>query len=486
MDTRNDSDTFSMYFQHFFAQRHVYNSSNSVQFSDVSSISSALMNDCDILLNDASTERETHPILTEILNIWLKYKRPICAFDDMIKILRNIPTTDTAFKSAINTTFNKCVQDVLHENNVLMYIECETCHGFQEHAMIEMGSPLTCQQCTSKLKAENYFIYIGCSDQITSSLKKNFDQIIEYYYKICQKIARGESGICDVWDGDILRNLVTLNSGKIVLSYACNTDRVSIWGSNHTSIWPIQLQQNNLPPQSRFQTENILLIGFFVGRHAPNMNNFFYPFLCEFLELENDPILHSYDGREYECKPYITHCVVDLPAKNKLQGIKLYCGHNACTYCLHPGIPIRSRAVPERKYIRYVAQQTPSPYRDSIETVEIMRNIDTRKNRRTNQGVDSISCMVAFPHFDIIYSFPIDYMHESLLGVMRTLTNLWFSTKYATEKFHVRLSWQKIIIKRLKQYKPFSLCGAARTIDELKQYKAKDFRKQQRKNWKGL
>ena len=37
--------------------------------------------------------------------------------------------------------------------------------------------------------------------------------------------------------------------------------------------------------------------------------------------------------------------------------------------------------------------------------------------------------------FDVIENDPIDYMHCILLGVMRTLTSLWFDSKHHKEKW---------------------------------------------------
>lgn len=38
-------------------------------------------------------------------------------------------------------------------------------------------------------------------------------------------------------------------------------------------------------------------------------------------------------------------------------------------------------------------------------------------------GIKSKSCLVAAKHFDLILSFPIDYMHCVLLGNMKKLLN---------------------------------------------------------------
>lgn len=37
------------------------------------------------------------------------------------------------------------------------------------------------------------------------------------------------------------------------------------------------------------------------------------------------------------------------------------------------------------------------------------------------------SNLIELPNFDIVQSFPLDYMHLVLLGVVRKLLNLWLS-----------------------------------------------------------
>lgn len=47
-----------------------------------------------------------------------------------------------------------------------------------------------------------------------------------------------------------------------------------------------------------------------------------------------------------------------------------------------------------------------------------------------------MSCMVAAREFDVINSFPIDYMHCVLLGVMPKLFSLWFDSKNHKEPYY--------------------------------------------------
>ena len=51
-------------------------------------------------------------------------------------------------------------------------------------------------------------------------------------------------------------------------------------------------------------------------------------------------------------------------------------------------------------------------------------------NQQAKFGVKGSSVMLSLPGFDIIKSFPIDYMHCVLLGVVRRLLSSWFGSTH--------------------------------------------------------
>lgn len=126
--------------------------------------------------------------------------------------------------------------------------------------------------------------------------------------------------IRDIWDGDLLKELMEAHPAQIVLWVTCNTDGVSINACNQKSIWPIQLHLDNLPPRLRFMNENVMVIGLFVGDRAPEMNSYFFPFLSEMSHYAEENFTHEHRGKIYNCKPMVSHCVVDLQAKNNFRG----------------------------------------------------------------------------------------------------------------------------------------------------------------------
>lgn len=146
---------------------------------------------------------------------------------------------------------------------------------------------------------------------------------------------------------------------------------------------------------------------------------FFYPLIQEIKSLKESPIRFNNGDRFYDTEVVLAHCVVDLPAKSKLQGIRSHSAFSSCTFCLHPGKSIRN-AFNNGKYVRYISNGTPYPKRNHQDTIQCMLDV---KNEPID-GVARLSCMAAVENFDIIHSFPIDYMHQTLMGVTKTLMTL--------------------------------------------------------------
>lgn len=77
---------------------------------------------------------------------------------------------------------------------------------------------------------------------------------------------------------------------------------------------------------------------------------------------------------------------------------------------------------------------------------------------------------------DMVNTFPIDYMHNVCLGVMRKLLNCWVGGKLT-----VRLASQtvKLLSNRLlsfREYMPREINRKPRSLDELPRFKATEFR----------
>lgn len=118
----------------------------------------------------------------------------------------------------------------------------------------------------------DFFIYIGVKKQLIQSVSQNISAILSHR----EKFVEGRfSGCRDIWDGKILRKMIT-GENNVILSLLLNTDGASANKSNQYTFWPIQLVQNHLPPEIRYKTNNIIVCGLYYGKKTPRMSHFFF------------------------------------------------------------------------------------------------------------------------------------------------------------------------------------------------------------------
>lgn len=417
-----------------------------------------------------STDENNTGVVEKIMCVWLKYNLPIKAFDELVSIIRDVPTTDNELSKSLNINFYQCLRKTLQPNEVVFYFNCEKCGGYQAVEFTSRESAL-CEQCDEVLKDNQFFVYIGVRSQLMSSLKIYLTEIIEYQQKIRARHLDSPDTYQDIWDGRILKATMAKYENDALLPLAVNTDGAAIYNSRSVSIWPIQICQNYLPPEFRFKNENLLLVGLHVGKKAPNMNVFFYPFFTEMTALEEEVVHMNQNRREYSFRFVLSHCVVDLQAKTKVQGIKPCNSLSACTYCLHPGASVPN--VKKGSFIRYIHEDVTSPLRGHTDTIEAMLSV--KENIPIN-GVERMSCFGRLQNFDVIFSFLYDYMHQILLGPVKLLLHAWFDKHNSKEWFYVTPKRQLIINGRLAKIKSLEYSMNPRPIGELKKFKAKDFR----------
>lgn len=275
--------------------------------------------------SDANSNNN-NPVIEKILLLWLKHNIPMNAFDQLMNILHGIPLNEyKQFISSTNTNFGKCMNEAITANDIIFYVKCVKCDGLQAKRIDEPKQ--LCLKCNSVLEENSYFVYIGFLPQLMAKINNHFDEILNFRYEITQRYDKNPGSISDVWDGSHLKEIVKSNMNDIILSLSLNTDGASIYKSTQTSVWPILLHQNYLKPETRYKNENILLVGLYIGKKAPDMNTYFYPFINEFRQIQKSKIELTREGKNYVFQPVISHCIVDLQAKSKLQGIKPHNSH---------------------------------------------------------------------------------------------------------------------------------------------------------------
>lgn len=104
-----------------------------------------------------------------------------------------------------------------------------------------------------------------------------------------------------------------LGLGQDDISVSWNTDGVPLYESSKCSIWPIQLQINELPLKQR--AKRIVLAGLWFGGEKPEMDVFLKPFVDEMNKLSSSDFLWTAtDGTRKHTRVFPGPCVVDTIA----------------------------------------------------------------------------------------------------------------------------------------------------------------------------
>ena len=85
----------------------------------------------------------------------------------------------------------------------------------------------------------------------------------------------------NIYDGAIYQKQLKSKgflSQRNNISFTWNTDGIPGFKSSKYRIWPLYLTINELSPQKRWRSDNILLAGLWFGPQKPNMLSFLNPF----------------------------------------------------------------------------------------------------------------------------------------------------------------------------------------------------------------
>lgn len=177
----------------------------------------------------------------------------------------------------------------------------------------------------------------------------------------------------------------------------------------------------------RYLSENILVVGLYCGLEKPNLGAILEPLAEEMKHLLKGIFIYHQEN-VIQCVPLIMYCACDLQARSPLQNISAVAGYNGCPSCEHPGVSTFN-GYTKHKYVRYLKEMNPSPMRTHRDCVEIFHKIIHCEPIENMKGIKGISPMIGFKYFEFIDGFTTDWMHGSLLGIMKQLMDIWLGKK---------------------------------------------------------
>lgn len=422
-----------------------------------------------IMSTDCNSSRDNEELVSttdltntidKLIQHFIDNKTSLQELERLAVLLNSVPgarvTLPTTRYLLMKEMQSKCLYDCA------TYILCSKCKVYTKKAFFS-PDVVQCKQCCSQIisKDSKSIIYIYIEAQLKSILLNNWESVIGYQQTIRDK---NNSNIEDVYDGIILKNIMKDND--YVLSLTVNTDGVSYEKSNRKSVWHLQLLCNFLPPQIRFNIENIILCGIYYGEKKPNLLQFFEPLGEEMQNLQMD----GFTANDIIFKVFIAHGSFDLPAKAQAQNTVQFNGYDGCGYCYHHGVAFG-------KTVLFPNEENIAKLRSHEEMIAAMEKVHQSRKELCVLGVKGISPMIVFDGFDLVYSFGVDYMHNSLLGNVKACLKLWLSPKNKDEPYYIQKAGREELNKRISALK---LCiffkRKPRTMLYLHQFKASEYR----------
>jgi len=152
-------------------------------------------------------------------------------------------------------------------------------------------------------------------------------------------------------------------------------------------------------------------------------------------------------------------------------------GKYGCAKCYQPGVTVSTSTRGHTHAYPFNAVDPVGPKQTTSAHV-----LDARKAHLENSAIKGIkgptyTWLMKLSSYDIITGTVIDYMHCTLLGVMKQLMSLWFGTEHNKEKYYISRHIS-VVDQRLKEIKlPSIISRKPRAISEhFKYFKASELR----------
>lgn len=226
-----------------------------------------------------------------------------------------------------------------------------------------------------------------------------------------------------------------------------NVDGLPISKSSGSQLYPILI--------SLFSSKFVAVVGLYHGYEKPKeSNDLLKEFVDEAINLSNNGVCFMNTTIPFKIKGFIC----DAPAKSFVRYTKGHNAYNSCTKCCQEGTYINNRIC----------------FTD-LECIK--RSDEDFLLLRKEEHHTGISILTNLPNFGLVSSFPLDSMHLIFLGVMKKLlVTLWCVGKPPYKLSSRNLSAMSESLLQLRDHIPLEFCRKPRALNEVKRWKATEFR----------
>ncbi|XP_049799526.1 uncharacterized protein LOC126234822 [Schistocerca nitens] len=227
-------------------------------------------------------------------------------------------------------------------------------------------------------------------------------------------------------------------------------DGLPLFHSNSGELWPILGSVLNIPSLS----STVFPIGIYFGlkKHS-SCFEFLNDFVEEIVGLIRNGLICN--GKNVAVR--IKGICCDAPAKAFILGIKGHNGYFSCTRCKQEGSFFDNRMT--------------FPIFDSLPRTH--EGFINKEDTEFNTGDTPLTTI---PSLHMVSSFPLDYMHLVCLGVMRTMIYVWMFGPAPLKLPSRIIDSISSNLLSLKASIPVEFCRKPRGLDEVKRWKATEFR----------
>ncbi|CAF4182121.1 unnamed protein product, partial [Rotaria magnacalcarata] len=253
-------------------------------------------------------------------------------------------------------------------------------------------------------------------------------------------------------------NLSILQITKKKLTLTLNVDGVKLSKNSQTTIWPILLVVNEIPPNSRFKIENVIIAGVWPGPSKPSRGEIrllLRPFIDELLYLESGYIFDFHDGTTDKVQVYLIGACCDKPAQAILQCISEPTAAFGCGRCEVSGfmVPtkndgnVRSFSMDYDNTIN-VTKRSNKRYDELITIYQLQQQLkdlwpnkkklpDVLIDEQREKGIVGVCLLRDLTYFDVGRSFMSDSLHNVYIGAFKRMLDLWLNKKYRKENWNI-------------------------------------------------
>ncbi|XP_064460291.1 uncharacterized protein LOC135370470 [Ornithodoros turicata] len=352
-------------------------------------------------------------------------------------------------------------------DSVTQYLYCPSCKCSLGTA--SDVNVVTCPTCatdhssTELLNSGSYFLILSIETQLR--------MLLEQYGIVSRDLRKPTWDVGDITQSSAYANL-PLADHDVTVSWS--TDGVPVFEASNYSIWPLQLQVNEL--EFKIRTKSLLLAGLWFGPSKPEMNTFLEPFVKQMNELSIKPFAwKTPSGEVVSSRVFTGPCIVDTVARCALASMSQFNGQYGCLWCTHKGEVTSTGRGHSRVYP--IADKLPKKRTDASFRKNAAEAAAGRSTEMTC-GIKGATILFQLAFFFFPMNFVVDHMHAVCLGFVRSTASLWFGHKGNAYPYHIgnmipevdrRLNGMKVI---------WEITRLPRSLTEWKYWKASEWR-----NW---